>query len=117
MSLEQQTLDKMREICLVLPEAVETMTWGEPHFRVKEKIFAGVGVEEGKVTIGMKLEKAHANARVNESEHIWPSKYVGQHGWVTMDAAKIKDWQDVRDMVLESYRLIAPKALAKLLDN
>jgi len=31
-----------------------------------------------------------------------------------MDARKIKDWDEVRGLVRESYRLIAPKKLAAL---
>ncbi len=31
----------MRKICLSLPDTKETLTWGEPHFRVGDKIFAG----------------------------------------------------------------------------
>jgi predicted DNA-binding protein (MmcQ/YjbR family) len=104
----------MRAICLTLPDTHETMTWGEPYFRVNDKIFAGVGVEDEKVTIGMKLEKLHANARIQEP-HIWPAKYVGQHGWITIDTGGIDDWNEIQDLVLESYRLIAPKrSLAKL---
>lgn len=36
---------------------------------------------------------------------------------ITIDAFKIKDWNDVQEMVLESYRLIAPKVSLKKLDN
>ena len=53
-------LQKMREICLALPDTKETLTWGSPHFRVGEKIFAGYSEEDGRLSIGFKLEKPHA---------------------------------------------------------
>ena len=45
-------LKKMRAICLALPETKETPTWGQPHFRVGEKIFSGLGEEKGVLTVG-----------------------------------------------------------------
>jgi predicted DNA-binding protein (MmcQ/YjbR family) len=104
----ETVLAKMREICLALPDTKETLTWGEPHFRVGEKIFAGCGNEKGRLTIGFKLEMDHADARVQDPRfHRAP--YVGHKGWVSMDAAKIRSWKEVKVLVLESYRLIAPK--------
>ncbi|HYU42077.1 MAG TPA: hypothetical protein VEQ84_07995 [Vicinamibacteria bacterium] len=67
-------LDNTREICLALPDTKETLTWGQPHFRVSR------------------------------------APYVGHKGWVSMDARGVDDWDEVRPLVLESYRLIAPKA-------
>jgi predicted DNA-binding protein (MmcQ/YjbR family) len=101
-------LARMREICLSLPDTKETLTWGEPHFRVGEKIFAGCGDEKGQLTIGFKLEMDHADAVVQDPRfHRAP--YVGHKGWVSMDASGIRSWKEVRLLVLESYRLIAPK--------
>ena len=114
MAKPDTVLEKMREICLSLPDTKETLTWGEPHFRVGEKIFAGCGDEKGRLTIGFKLEMDHADARVQDPRfHRAP--YVGHKGWVSMDASGIRSWKEVRLLVLESYRLIAPrKTLAKL---
>ena len=38
-----RALARLRKICLALPDTKETLTWGEPHFRVGEKIFCGFG--------------------------------------------------------------------------
>lgn len=108
-------LDRIREICLALPDTKETLTWGEPHFRVGDKIFAGFGQENGRAVIGFKLTKPHAHA-ITEDPRFWPAPYVGQHGWVSMDATGVQDWERVREFVHISYRLIAPKKLAALLD-
>ena len=114
MARNDRTLDKLRKICLALPDTKETITWGEPHFRVGDKIFCGYGDEKGKLAIGFKLEMDHAEAIV-EDPRFWRAPYVGRYGWVSMDATSIKDWEDVRELILESYRLIAPKkSLAKL---
>jgi predicted DNA-binding protein (MmcQ/YjbR family) len=103
-------LTEMRRICLSLPEAKETMTWGQPHFRVRGKIFAGFGDHGGTFTLGFKLEREHADAAVLDPRFT-RAPYVGQHGWISMDVKGVRDWREVRALVLESYRLIAPKAL------
>jgi predicted DNA-binding protein (MmcQ/YjbR family) len=101
-------LTKMREICLSLPDTKETLTWGQPHFRVGEKIFAGCSEEKGKPVIGFKLEMEHAD-EVIKDPRFRRAPYVGHKGWVSMDASAVRDWDEVRPYILESYRLIAPK--------
>jgi predicted DNA-binding protein (MmcQ/YjbR family) len=104
-------LDHMRDICLSLPDTTETPTWGQPHFRVKDKIFAGCGEEKGKQSIGCKLEMEHADILIQHDSRVSRAPYVGHKGWVSIDAAKVKatEWDWVRSLVHESYRLIAPK--------
>jgi predicted DNA-binding protein (MmcQ/YjbR family) len=107
-------LAKIRKICLSLPDTKETMTWGKPHFRVGEKIFAGYGEENGKGVVGFKLEMAHATIAV-QVPGFSRAPYVGHKGWVSLETDSVKDWDEVNEMILESYRLIAPKrSLAKL---
>lgn len=103
-------LTQMRRICLALPEATETMTWGQPHFRVRGKIFAGFGDHGGTFTIGFKLEREHADAALHDPRFT-RAPYVGAHGWISMEVKGVRDWNEVRALVLESYRLIAPKRL------
>jgi predicted DNA-binding protein (MmcQ/YjbR family) len=107
-------LARIRKICLSLPDTKETMTWGKPHFRVGEKIFAGYGEENGKRVVGFKLEMAHATIAV-QVPGFSRAPYVGHKGWVSLETDTVKDWDEVRAMILESYRLIAAKkSLAKL---
>ena len=108
MAKPETILAKMREICLSLPDTKETLTWGQPHFRVGEKIFAGCGDHKGRLTIGFKLEMDHADALVQD-DRFQRAPYVGHKGWVSMDAAEIRSWGEVKMLVLESYQLIAPK--------
>ena len=109
-------LARLRAICLALPDTKETLTWGQPHFRVGDKIFAGCGDEHGRTVIGFKLEKPHAEARVRDDPRFTVAPYVGRHGWVSMDAAGVKDWGEVAALIRESYGLIAPKASRAKLD-
>jgi predicted DNA-binding protein (MmcQ/YjbR family) len=116
MARTDPVLAKMREICLALPETKETLTWGEPHFRVGEKIFSGYDKAGGVATIGFKMTVPDAVALVREDPRAKPAPYVGKHGWIAYDATKVDDWDQVRAWVVDSYRLIAPKRLAATLD-
>ena len=115
MAKSKSPLELLREIVFSLPDTEETLTWGKPHFRVMGKIFCGYGEEKGKESAGFKLEMDHADALVRNDPRFERAPYVGHKGWVSMDAAGIKDAAELRDLILESYRLIAPKkSLAKL---
>ena len=113
MSTASSILKTIRRICLVLPDTVETMTWGKPHFRAKDKIFAGFGEKQGEPVIEFKLESAHAKSII-KNPRFTPAPYVGHKGWVSMTLQDEPSWDEVRGLILESYRLIAPKrSLAK----
>lgn len=107
-------LRRLREFCLALPDTTESEKWGKPHFCVCEKIFAGCSTENEHPVIGFKLQKPRATATV-QLPGFSIAPYVGRHGWVSMDASVIDDWELIEDMIMESYRLIAPrKTLGKL---
>lgn len=111
--------ERFRDLCLSFPETREVVVdgWGgEPTFRVgpRLKMFASCsprGAE--RLSIGMKVEKAHQQALVHSDSRFRVAAYVGQHGWITVDASGPLDWDEVRELVTESYLLNAPKALAK----
>jgi len=109
-------LKRARAICLALPNTKETLTWGEPHFRVGEKIFCGYGDEDGRALISFKLTMEHQSEAI-DSGRFFKAKYVGKSGWVSTEADCVRDWDEIAAMVLESYRLIAPKRLVARLDG
>ena len=106
---DDAAFQKVSALCLALPDTKLTMTWGSPHFRVVDKIFCGFGAEDGKQVMGVKLELSHARAIIKDPR-FWPAKYVGKHGWVSMDVSRRKSWDEVNALIRESYELIAPKA-------
>lgn len=107
--------DRLSEICLALPDTKLTMPWGSPHFRVGEKIFCGFDEDDaGAAHASFKLDPDHAEVVLHDAR-FRRSAYVGRYGWVTMDVSKARDWGEVAELVMESYRLIASKkSLAKL---
>jgi hypothetical protein len=41
---------RLRRLCLALPEAAEKETWGDPTFRVRDRIFAMANRGDGRVS-------------------------------------------------------------------
>ncbi|MEM7305632.1 MAG: MmcQ/YjbR family DNA-binding protein [Planctomycetota bacterium] len=109
-------LARIRKICLALPETSEAVKWGHPNFLVGKKIFAAYGVYHERPTFGSKQTLVD-QALLVEDERFFRSPYVGKHGWVSMYTDGRLDWGLVEDLLVKSYRLVAPKRLVATLDG
>jgi predicted DNA-binding protein (MmcQ/YjbR family) len=113
-----RTATRFRRLCLALPEAYEQETWGEATYRVATKIFATASDHDGRGTVSMKASREDQAALLSQGEPFFFPRYVGSKGWIGIDLASSRvDWDEVRELVTESYRLIAPKRLAALVDD
>ncbi|GLW67126.1 phosphoribosylglycinamide formyltransferase [Actinomadura rubrobrunea] len=109
---------RLREICLSLPEAVEKPFGGHtaPAYRVRGKLFVMTS-EDGR-TITFKGAPGVQEALVAEApERFFVPPYVGHKGWVGARLDVDQDWDEIAELVEDSYRLVAPKRLAALLDS
>jgi len=104
---------RLREICLSLPEAVEKPFGGHtaPTFRVRDKLFLMTS-EDGRSMIfkaGPGVQEALVGS---DPERFFVPAYVGHKGWVGAWLTAEQDWDEIAELIEESYRLIAPKRLA-----
>jgi hypothetical protein len=107
---------RIRAICLGLPEAVEKPFGGHtsPAFRVRDKMFAVIS-EDG-TTMTVKAPKGVQGILINsDPERFFVPKYVGSKGWVGIrlgpGSGPPPDWEEVAEIVFESYAMTAPKRL------
>jgi predicted DNA-binding protein (MmcQ/YjbR family) len=111
-------LDQLRAICLALPEATEQGGVGDPTFRVRDKIFAMQHGMKGRPSMWCKAPPGVQDALVaTDPDRFFVPPYVGHHGWVGVFLDVTLDWDEVADLVEESYRMTAPKRLSALLDR
>ncbi len=103
---KRSSLERIRALCLAHPNTKETLTWGKPHFRVGEKIFAGVDDDQGVSVLGCKLQMDHAAGLVKLLGYR-PAPYVGKKGWVSIDLSIVTDWNHIGELIEESYELIS----------
>jgi predicted DNA-binding protein (MmcQ/YjbR family) len=111
-------IDRLRRLCLALPEAVEKEAWGDPTFRVRDKIFAMEKRGDGRVSLWCKAPPGGQELLVGaDPERFFVPPYVGHKGWIGMRLDNGPDWNEVAEVVRRSYRLIAPKRLSATLDG
>jgi predicted DNA-binding protein (MmcQ/YjbR family) len=103
-------LDRLRAICLALPEATERETWGTQTFRVREKIFAMSGGED----LSCKAPPGAQDTLVgSDPERFFRPAYVGSKGWIGVRFDDGTDWDEVAFLVRQSYEMTAPKKLLR----
>jgi hypothetical protein len=111
-------LARLRGICLRLPDAVETGGVGNPSFKVRDKIFAMQHGYEGRASCWVKAPAGVQEMLVgHDAARFFVPPYVGHHGWVGIRLDAAVDWEELADLVEESYRMTAPKRLLAQLDT
>jgi len=115
--MPNDSLSRLREICLSFPESYEQETWDDPTFRLRTKIFVKVSRGQHEYSIWCKARPGVQEMLVaaDQSRFFIPP-YLGGRGWVGIHLRGDVDWDEVADLIEESYRLIAPKQLIKQLD-
>jgi predicted DNA-binding protein (MmcQ/YjbR family) len=103
---DDEVLRRLRSVCLALPDASETTTFGHPTFQVARRTFAVLERYRGRLCIVFKAEVPHQQALVEDGARFWIAPYIGKHGWVSMLADVKLDWREVRTLVTESHRLV-----------
>jgi hypothetical protein len=112
-------LERVRRLCLALPEAVEQEAWGEPTFRVRKKIFAmfasgtnhhGRGRSSLWCAAPLGVQERLVDA---EPDRYFVPPYVGVRGWIGVYLDAVED-AELRSQVVQSYCKIAPRKLHSL---
>ena len=104
-------LDRLRAICLALPDTTEKVAWGEPTWRVRGKLFAQLddhhhGAEHLAVWLPAPLGEQEAMIFANPARFFRPP-YVGHRGWVGVRIDGRPDWSEVARLVKQAYGLMA----------
>ena len=109
------SVDRLRAICLALPETSEKVAWGEPTWRVRGKLFAQLddhhhGADHLAVWLPAPLGEQEAMIFVDPESFFRPP-YVGARGWVGGRIDRRPDWKLVATLVEQAYRQVAPPRL------
>lgn len=109
--------ERLRAICLALPEATEKETWDNPTFRVRDKIFAITRENDEQLEVWLKAPHGAQEILIGAAPEIFFSPpYVGPKGWVGMRLGAETNWDEVSQLVRRSYSMTAPKRLSAKLD-
>jgi hypothetical protein len=115
-----EALERVRAVCLALPEVTERLSHGSPTFFIR-----------GKKTFVMFVDDHHGDGNVGiwcaappgvqeqlveqEPGRFFRPPYVGHRGWLGVRLDVDPDWDELREICTEAYRQVAPKSLVALL--
>lgn len=115
-------LARLRTVCLALPEASEKESHGHPNFYTKKVFAVFGGVVKGdhdsdrwSQSVVVLPNLLTREAALSDDRFFVPA-YYGPYGWIGLNfrAAEV-DWDEVTELVEESYRNTAPARLTRLL--
>jgi hypothetical protein len=115
--MTSRALTRLRKLCLALPEAHEVEAWGEPTFRVRNKLFAmyasaGNHHGAGRAAVWCKATRSNQALMVAAEPHrFFVPPYVGPSGWVGVWLNGELDWDELGEFLRDAYVLVAPKRL------
>lgn len=113
----KKLLRQLRPICLALPEAIETVTFGNPTWQAGAKrTFCVLEEYDGELSICVKATPAD-QVQLLLHPKFYETPYTGKHGWVSLRTSGKVDWDQVAELVEASYRLVALKRMVKALDH
>ena len=116
-------LARLRQLCLAMPGAQEKISHGHPAFFTK-KIFAFFG---GSMKVDgqwvqheqavLVLPDPDERTALLADDRFWVPAYLGPGGWIGLDLGDGTNWDEVAELVDESYRNTAGKRLIAQLDS
>ncbi|MFF5989730.1 MmcQ/YjbR family DNA-binding protein [Prauserella flavalba] len=107
-------VQRLRELCLALPEVYERANHGEPSWVVGRKTVVTFSERHpaGRVGFWCPAPPGEREAMVaTDPERFFRPPYGGR-SWVGVYLDVPVDWAEMRELVHEAYRLVAPRRLA-----
>ncbi|HZI85698.1 MAG TPA: MmcQ/YjbR family DNA-binding protein [Pyrinomonadaceae bacterium] len=116
----EKQMERVRRICLSLPETWEKISHGEPTFFVRKKVFAMCSNNhhnDGHIAVTIPAAIGIQAMLIERSpEKFYRPPYVGVRGWVGIELGKVSD-EELEFHIREAWRLIAPEKLNTLLKD
>lgn len=110
-------VERLRAVCLALPEVTEKVSHGSPSWFVRKMFVSWVGRHHGDAHLSLWAaapEGAQAEMVAAEPARFFVPPYVGHRGWLGMRLDVEPggpDWDEVREVVTDAYRHVAPRRL------
>jgi hypothetical protein len=110
----EKQLQRVRRICVALPECIEKLSHGEPTFFVAKKVFvmfANNHHNDGHIAVWVRVPTGLQPVLIeNEPRKFFYPPYVGVRGWVGIELSEIDD-EELESHLRQAWKLIAPKKL------
>jgi len=112
---EENHVERVRSICLALPETWEKLSHGEPTFFVGKKVFATCSINhhnDGHVAVVIPAAIGIQEMLIKKApKKFYRPPYLGVRGWVGVELDRVSD-KELALHLREAWRLIAPQKLS-----
>jgi len=109
------TFDTVRQIAQTLPGAEESTSYGTPAFKVKGKLFARQHQDGESLVVGVDFEEREGMMNAAPEKFYITDHYLN-YPWMLVRLSKVRP-DELRDLLIGSWRRAAPKHLAGALRN
>jgi hypothetical protein len=118
-AMADDPLDRLRALCLALPETTERLSHGEPTWFVGGKkvfvMFADHHHDDRLAFWCAAPPGVQEELVESDPGRFFRPPYVGHRGWLGVYLDVRPDWEEIAELVTDGYRKIAPKRLIALL--
>ncbi|MET8795608.1 MmcQ/YjbR family DNA-binding protein [Nocardia sp. NPDC004568] len=104
------TGDDVRAYALALPATTEQFTWGMPTFRVERRLFLTLPEDETSMAVRCPIVDRDELVQA-EPDKFWIAGHEAHNAWVRVRLAALDDLDEMRAIILDSWRLAAPASL------
>jgi hypothetical protein len=112
----EKQIERVRRICLALPETWEKISHGEPTWFVRKKVFAMFSNNhhnDGHVAVTVPAAIGIQEMLIQRSpKKFYRPPYVGVRGWIGIEIDKVSD-KELALHINEAWKLIAPPKLVE----
>ncbi|HEX4953014.1 MAG TPA: MmcQ/YjbR family DNA-binding protein [Thermoanaerobaculia bacterium] len=113
--MDTESLEKLRRLCLALPEVNERLSHGEPTWFVRDKkVFVTLSDHhhDDRVAFWCAAPPGAQEMLVAAyPERYFRPPYVGHRGWLGVYLDVPVNWEEIADLVTDAYRMVAPRRL------
>jgi len=111
---EADPFERVRELCLSLPDVSERPSHGRPAFFIRGKRSFVMCMNDhhgdGRLALWLAAPEGIQQALTEgEPEHYFVPPYVGHRGWVGVRLDRDLDWDQVAGAVEDAYDTVAAK--------
>jgi hypothetical protein len=113
--MADEPLEQLRRICMALPEVTERISHGEPSWFVREKkLFVSYANHHHDNRLAFWCAAPDGVQQMlvaSNPDQFFVPPYVGHRGWLGVRLDVPTDWDEIEDLVIDSWRTVAPKRL------
>jgi hypothetical protein len=111
-------LERVRELCLALPETNERLSHGSPCWFIRDKrcfvMYLDDHHGDGRLALWCAAPDGMQRALVDSApEHYFVPPYVGHRGWLGVRLDRDLAWDEIAGAIEDAWLEVAPKRLVE----